>query len=310
MSTPLEIPLVHRPTAFPGQRLVASDLAAMQRYHRVLRWLHNRALHDWGVALGLTVTGNRGDKTIRIAAGAALDRDGREILLAEPVELQVPAVAGTAAGQPMPFYVTASYLEDDALTPETRGGDCDTEGAVRLAERCQLRFQHPPPFAGTDWVSGTDLVLASITVKDCKLAAPVTADDRREVQGAGPHVASGSTVPQATPWDLWRDPTNDPIGVRTTVSTVDAGFATTPHYMARVGGNVTTSQGGAGIVIVLGYVQILDASPTSFTCGVLLPPGTATLFALNTKARVLTPAFMPVLQSVLQWHVVWLGVEG
>jgi hypothetical protein len=306
MSAPLEIPDVHRPAWFDGQRVVASDLAAMQRYHRGLRWLHNRSLHDWGVAVGLTVAGDRGDKTVRISAGAALDRDGREILLARATELAVPAVASDVGGQAITFYVTASYVEDDQLTPQTRTGDCRTEGAVRLVERCQLRFQHPPPFGGTDWVFGTHVVLATIRVKDCMLADPVQATDRREVRRGGPHIASGSTTPQITPWELWSI-ASTPVGVRTRVDTSEAGFATTPHYLARIGGQVSTTQGAPpGQKIVLGYPQVLDPTPTSFTCAVLLPSGAANL---NPSAAVLTPDFMPLLTYTLQWHVVWLGIH-
>src|SRR5512147_2501965 len=152
MSADSAIPLLERPAFFAGERLLAADLAAMQRYHRTLRWLHNRSLHDWGVALGLGVSGARGSKTVRITAGLALDRAGREILLPAPLELLVPAVAGAAGGGPMDIYVTASFRDDALLTPVTRAGDCDTEGAIRLPESCAVRFQHPAAFFGTYWV--------------------------------------------------------------------------------------------------------------------------------------------------------------
>jgi hypothetical protein len=303
------IPTLERPAFFPGERLLAGDLSAVQSYQRTLRWLHNRALHDWGVALGLRVSGVRGDKTVRVTAGLALDRAGREILLPAALELQVPAVAGTSAGAPTDFYVTASWLDDTALTPEVRGGDCETEGAVRLGETCAVRFQHPASFAGTDWVYGSDLVLASIAVRDCKLASAVTTADRREIAPPTPYLGAGSTMPGDTPWELWRNPSNVVIGVRTTVSTAEAGFTTTPRYEARIGGGADFGA-GPGAVHVAGYVQIVDPTPHSFVCAVVLPRGTVGAVPLNPPNPVLTDNFMRTLTDNLQWHVVWMGVEG
>jgi hypothetical protein len=309
MSAYSRIPPLERPSFFPGERLAASDLDAVQRYHRTLRWLHNRAMHDWGVALGLAVSGERGEKTVRVTPGLAVDRAGREVLLAEPTTLQVPALAGTAAGEPVDLYLTASYLDDDALTPETRGGECGAAGAVRYAERCALRFQRPASFAGTDWVSGVDLVLASIKVRDCKLAAAVAAGDRREIAPPSPHVAAGSTTPGDTPWELWTNFAGVVVGVRTRVSTAHAGFIDVPRYQARVGGR-TLHGSGSTAIRVDGYVQIEDATANAFTCGVLLPQGSTGSEPLNPTGMVLTSSFMATLSTVLEWHVVWMGVEG
>ena len=54
MST-LEVPDVQRVAFFPGQRLTAADLTALERRQRELRWLHNRSLHPWGVASGFSL---------------------------------------------------------------------------------------------------------------------------------------------------------------------------------------------------------------------------------------------------------------
>lgn len=304
----MTIPLLERPAFFRGERLLAADLDSLQRYHRTLRWLHNRALHDWGIALGLGLSGNKGDKIVKITPGLALDRAGREIVLPAMRELQVPAVAGNPAGGPVDFYVTASYLEDESLTPETRGGDCETEGAIRLPETCSVRCQHPGSVAGTDWVFGTDIVIGSIKVQDCKLAATVTDKDRREITRETPYVGAGSSRPGDTAWELWKNPANQPIGAKTKVSTAEAGFSTTPRYEARIGGDFGYSGGGAGTVVA-GYVQILDPTPTSFVCAVLLPQGNAGAVPLNKTNPVLTSAFMTKLTSILAWHVVWIGVE-
>lgn len=44
---------------FNGERLFASDLQTLEEFQREMRWLHNRSLHQPGVALGLAVAGER-----------------------------------------------------------------------------------------------------------------------------------------------------------------------------------------------------------------------------------------------------------
>src|SRR5207247_1213304 len=105
--TDADIPILERPFFFDGQLLTAADLAAVQAFHRELRWLHNRALHDWGVVFGLGVSGARGARTVRVERGYALDCRGRDLIQDAPAELQVPPDAG-----PTLYYLTASYLED------------------------------------------------------------------------------------------------------------------------------------------------------------------------------------------------------
>ena len=134
MATDLDIPLLERPEFFDGQRLAAGDLRAVHQYHEQLRWLHNRALHNWGIAAGYEVTGLRGEKVVRVRGGYALDCRGREILLAAEQQMAVPAVAGPAG-----FYLTAAYEPDEAIEPQTRGGPCGASGAVRRADRPRLR---------------------------------------------------------------------------------------------------------------------------------------------------------------------------
>ena len=56
----LDIPVLERPAFFDGQQLTAADLEAVQAYHRELLWLHNRGLHNWGIAFGYAVEGKRG----------------------------------------------------------------------------------------------------------------------------------------------------------------------------------------------------------------------------------------------------------
>lgn len=75
-----------RPRYFDGRLLTAKDLQAEQNYHREKQRLHNRALHGWGVVEGLEVTAS-GD-AITVSPGFALDPEGNEIVLADPVTIR------------------------------------------------------------------------------------------------------------------------------------------------------------------------------------------------------------------------------
>ncbi len=81
---------VRRVHFFPGQLLTADDLQAEQDYHREMRYLHNRIL-GYGVVHGLEVSVADGSVLV-VAAGVAIDRRGREIVLAEEVRVDVAAV--------------------------------------------------------------------------------------------------------------------------------------------------------------------------------------------------------------------------
>src|SRR5688572_33281464 len=123
------LPDLDRPAFFDGQRLTAADLAAAQAYARELRWLHNRALHGWGIAFGYGVSGKRGERLVLVEPGYALDRLGRDLVLERAVERAVPPDAG-----PTTYYLTVSYTDDEHLEPEQRAGACGTSGAVRLVD--------------------------------------------------------------------------------------------------------------------------------------------------------------------------------
>jgi len=70
---------------FENEFLNAEDFIVEQEYHRTIRMEHNKALHGWGIAEGLVVTGQEVDgvRTVSITKGAAIDGLGREIILAE-----------------------------------------------------------------------------------------------------------------------------------------------------------------------------------------------------------------------------------
>ncbi len=63
---------LERQQFFDGQRLLASDLQGLEAFHRQMRELHNRSLHQPGIGNGFAVSGERGDRQVTIGAGYAL----------------------------------------------------------------------------------------------------------------------------------------------------------------------------------------------------------------------------------------------
>jgi hypothetical protein len=67
---------------YDGQYLVDQDFIDEQKYHIDRQRRHARTLHVSGVVAGLDVTPAKGARTVEVSPGTALDRDGRQIVLA------------------------------------------------------------------------------------------------------------------------------------------------------------------------------------------------------------------------------------
>ena len=297
MSEGTGVPRVERPTFFDGQRLTARDLAEVQRTERELRWLHNRSLHDWGVALGLEVVGERDARSVTVRPGYALDSLGRELLLMDAADHPIPAVAGADDGGPRTYFLTASYADDADVAPEMREGSCDTSGAVRRRERARIRWQDPTNLddPAARYRRGLDVVLAAARVRDCKLAARVSAAERRDALPATqPFLAAGRTRPGDTDWRYWSGAGQ--FGVETTVVTAEAGFRGTPHYQAHVVGE-RLYESGAGSLLIDGTTHVVAPASSSFVLRMLLPHG-ATVGSANVTT-VLESDYRIVIAHIL-----------
>jgi hypothetical protein len=315
ISNNLDIPQLERPVFFDGQRLTEADLAAVQTYYREKARLHNRGLHGWGVVFGLTVTGKRGERTVQIQPGYALDCIGREIILSQTTSLAIPAVAAKTT-----YYLTITYAEDSDLIPETRAGTCGTSGAVRLPEVPLIRWHS----ASEGYTRGIDLILGTIEIENCQLAADLSSAERRYAQPAQqPYVAAGQSLVAETIWRLWPEPDvsgeSNPVGIATTVYTTAAGFRATPRYQAHVIGQRDFEWAldeVSRMGVIDGYLQISQPAAASFDLIMFLPIGSMGVNAdfpvILNPPPVLTPEFLLRLQDPndLGWSVVWLGVEG
>ena len=316
MSIDPDIPLLLRPAYFDGQALVADDLTAGQDFHRVLRWLHNQSLHNWGVALGLVVTGAKGTMSVHVEPGFAVDALGRELIVVEPIDLPIPSSMGGPGGQPATYLLTASYAADSQAT-ELRSGECGTSGAVRLLDTPVVRWQDPNSTEPSGiYRPGVDVVLATIAVKNCKLASDASAAGRRDARPAKePYVGAGQASPAPGDWSPW--PAPNPLGLQVPVNTLAARFGATPNYQALLVGEryFSGTIAKAAMRFVLdGPIQITGASASGFTLVVLLPTGMTVgqgnPVPLNTDWVLTNAVDRQELMGKLGWVVSWIGVES
>ena len=302
MTSPsLPIPHLERPAFFEGQQLGPDDLESIHEYHRELRWLHNRTLHNWGIAAGLGVTGEKGDRVVRVAPGYGVDCDGHDLLLSDGEVLAVPAVSAAAT-----WYLTASWLADeDLVVSENRQGVCTGPGAVRRTERLRLRWQRPVDLnPSSRYRRGLDLILATVQIEGCVLSAPVSLGDRRyALPETRPFIAAGSTPEGETSWYLIAGG----AGVETVVDTSAAGFGRTPVYLAHlVGTRIQLSLNR----ILDGFGTIESPSSTGFAFRVMMPRNLSLPpYTMNPTAAFNT-ALPQVLRDTLRWSVTWTGIEA
>jgi hypothetical protein len=300
-----DIPSLTRPAFFDGQALTATDLQAVLSYHRDLLWLHQRTLHGTGIASGLGVAGAKGDKSVVVAPGYAIDAAGRSIVLDAACTLPIPAVVAGPSGAAMTYYLTVGYATDDQLAPTVRAGTCGSDGAVRRADAPILAWHEPND-------AGDALVLCAIAVLNCKLAGPVDLSLRRSaIPDRQPFIYAGQSQPAATRWSLWRAGDSEGgivLGLKATINTSEAGFANTPHYQACVVGSreIRQDPDDAHGAVLDGFVQVAAASSAQFELRMTVVPGSRDVnpdWALAEDRLVTFPV-------ANRWYVSWLGVES
>jgi hypothetical protein len=167
------IPPTQRLNYFNHQLLRVQDFADEQAYHLGMRRAHNRMLHTPGVAQGLEV--DPAGSTLAVHPGVALDGTGREIVLQDGAEVQVPAeLAGKTA------WLTIAYGERTA-DPTAEAG---AAGDRRREELAVLNLAETAPSH-----PDTQLVLGRVTIDGAR--SVVRVDDgegaaRRHVSGPAP----------------------------------------------------------------------------------------------------------------------------
>jgi hypothetical protein len=291
---------IERLRFFDGQRLFAEDLQGIEEFHREMRWLHNRSLHQPGIGNGFAVTGRRDEREVQVGAGYALDALGREIVLTRDRVEPVPPVSSESNGDPVFFDLAVSYPGDELLEEaETREGICLPRGVVRLREEpvlCWVQLRRDfagrltPDKAGLrqEIQDGLRIVLARIEVLECRLRQDVSLAERRSARPARqPYLACGS---QPLTWTELQV-AETLIGLTADVDTSSAGFLTTPCYSVRLDGDRVVTEGQSTTVVFDSPPNVLAPSPAGFKVNVLV----------STTQGDATPWN--------DWRAVWMGVE-
>jgi hypothetical protein len=289
---------------FDNQRLFASDLQNLEQFNREMRWLHNRTLHQPGVASGFAASGNKGDREVLIRPGYAVDVMGREIVLAADRTLAVPPVAGAPNGSPAVFDLTVAYPSDEELEEvETRQGMCEGQGVVRRREEpsfCWVNVRENEKLA-QETQCGLRILLARAEVLNCQLYRPPSVEHRRNARPPSqPYIACGGTDKM-----VWSKPTRDVLGihVRAKVDTTAAKFRTSPRYFAHVIGERQFDVDGVAIVLD-GFLTVSEPTASGFNLRVLIP--TLILFGVDVEIDDVIEAF----ETTHDWRIEWIGVEG
>ena len=131
---------------FYGKLLTVRDFEVEQRYHCTKRELLNRLLHGAGVVCGLGVTASD-ESTLMIESGMALDYQGREIILPEPIFRKLPMLEGqdTLKGR-QDAYLCLSYGEEDVEPVNATGAEMGAQRQFDLTrEGYRLFLTTEPP---------------------------------------------------------------------------------------------------------------------------------------------------------------------
>ncbi|MGA9770385.1 MAG: hypothetical protein WBV94_15205 [Blastocatellia bacterium] len=146
---------IERPIFFENQILGAADLTVAVEHSRGQQARHNRYLHRWGIAFGLDI--GKADnpdqtRTLTLAAGMAIDGQGREIVVSQPQQLsettfsQLQLTAGLPAGTDLkttwfPIFLFGRELESPP--PPMAMGACESSSPSRRVEGFNVIFDKP-----------------------------------------------------------------------------------------------------------------------------------------------------------------------
>ena len=311
-----ETRFVERLHFFDGQRLFASDLQGIEAFHREMRWLHNRSLHQPGIGNGYAVSGRRDDREVRVGPGYATDALGREIVLTRDKVEPIPPVAAETGGESVFFDLVVSYPDDALLeAAETRQGICLPRGVVRLREEpvlCWVRLKRDAednlqpldPRLGREILDGLRIALARIEVVDCKLRQAVSLAVRRSARPARlPFLACGEAAVPNDPAHFSKpDPARNNLHLlHMVIDTSAAGFQSTPCYSVRLARERVVREGDDLLFYILdSSPQILEPGAQSFTVEALFE-------VFEQISRGIPDPEPP--DPLDGWTAVWMGVE-
>jgi hypothetical protein len=172
------------PNAKAAERLIAETDRDIESFVRPLEAIHASALHEWGVAEGMTVSRGSTGTSLVVAPGVAIDVDGRHISLTQGGQAEVSASPNAnpptlttkadvlTAGATLPlggisngtYYVMVSFRE----SWEAQGSVWVHSPWLRLVPQAQAKLD------GTDGVP-----LAQVAINPTAIASAISDQGRK-----------------------------------------------------------------------------------------------------------------------------------
>ena len=301
---------IERLRYWQGQRLRARDFRDQVEADAQLRWWHNRALHNtfgvrYGLAVSPAVTG-RDLVAVEVDCGLAYDCFGRELVLRAARRVTLPP-AGPRPAASVTLLIRYKEASGDRSSASLNGPELFWK-----------------PTATVEVTGGVPLARVNYTPEaklDDAFATPISRPLAR------PRIASGSTVPGDTAWELWKENLSDirrerhevPIGVQVTADTSAAGFSQTPAYFAWLQGPLWDKTHLTFFPVPLSHIdnEAVDRFrfrlwlPTILTSlGSRVRTANFNFFAASRERRPLgfTTEFLNFAR-LQKLHVCWIGVE-
>jgi hypothetical protein len=175
---------------FHGLRLESEDFETGERYHVEKRKLHNRCLHGWGVVPRFegalkVVSRRRGDMSVDVSPGYAIDGQGNDLILWEPRIVtidpgkQLPQLPATA-------HIVIKYV-DEPVQFVVNKANPKFKGHRRIFETVRIDVQAKEP----DPEEGVELARILVTADTLEIT------DARDPLDPGPGEVDGRYVPAA-----------------------------------------------------------------------------------------------------------------
>lgn len=137
---------IERNRYFYGKLLTVRDFELEQNYYRNKNRLRNRVVHGAGVLCGLGVTMSD-DATLMIESGMALDYQGREVFIEEPLIRKLQMLDGydTLRGK-ADAYLCLTYDQTDIEPVNAVGAEAASSRQFNMTrEGCRLYLTAEPP---------------------------------------------------------------------------------------------------------------------------------------------------------------------
>jgi hypothetical protein len=281
-----------------GQTLRSQDFRDQLRIERQLRAWHNRGVHNaYGVVRGIlddfSIESTATDLIVH--KGLAYDCFGRELLLCSQTLIRLPAQQ-----EPMLLVLQALERNCGCQSSTDVNSNCSEIAHARIATDAKLSWVPENSFSFRQGVPIARAKLSGGTlVVDTDFASPSARPLAR------PRIGTGTTIPGATVWEIWRV-TTAATGVfatiQVTVDTSSAGFASVPQYFASLQGPVSQIDANTINVLAFHFDHIDLMRTDSFVFRFLI-------LVLQVRPKFALKTLITKYLQDQKVYVSWLGIE-